>query len=91
MRDVTDEESTGIKKVKKTHTFSLFGSTETLALFCIAIICAVLACLYSCMSFPPVYFYYLQSAEHYAEVGRTHNEEFLPFGTTYQAAEAAKL
>jgi hypothetical protein len=29
----------------------------------------------------------LQSSEHYAEMGRTHGEEFLPFGTVYHATE----
>ena len=28
-----------------------------------------------------------QSAEHYAELGHTHGDEFLPYGTVYQAAE----
>ena len=30
---------------------------------------------------------FLQSALHYADVSKTHSEEFLPFGTAYQAAE----
>ena len=30
-----------------------------------------------------------QSAEHYADISKTHGEEFLPYGTVYQAAEKA--
>lgn len=29
-----------------------------------------------------------KSADHYADLGKQHDDEFLPFGTTYQAAEA---
>jgi hypothetical protein len=28
-----------------------------------------------------------QSAEHYSDIGKTHAEEFLPYGTAYQVAE----
>ena len=89
VRDVTDEESVGIKKVifKKSLSYMpricKFGRRESK----FNAVCKVVFSL----TFLPCLFCYLQSAEHYAEVGRTHGEEFLPFGTTYQAAEAAKL
>mmetsp|Transcript_16748 Transcript_16748/g.36272 ORF Transcript_16748/g.36272 Transcript_16748/m.36272 type:complete len:190 (-) Transcript_16748:50-619(-) len=34
---------------------------------------------------------FIKSAEHYSDVSKEHAEEFLPYGTVYQAAEEKKL
>ena len=81
VRDVTEDETKGILKVRA-------FSTRTIITF-----------KWQFMSEWPflvselelIYFVdvllFLQSALHYADVSKTHSEEFLPFGTAYQAAE----
>jgi len=56
VRDVTDEESTGIKKVKKSRDFALNGSTMDFA--CRYFILHVSLLRAFTRAFPPVNFYY---------------------------------